>query len=321
MWQGFQRPQKVEFDTEVSSMENGLFLAQPFERGFGTTVGNALRRVLLSSIEGAAITSVKIEGVLHEFSSMAGVTEDVTDVILNLKKVPLLMHGEEPRVLEIDRQGPCVVTAADLVGDSSVEIVDGSIPIATLNEEGHLRMQVMVSWGRGYRSAEYNFDESMGIGWIPVDAVHSPVRRVNYHVEAARLGQTTDYEKLVIEIQTNGTLVPEDALSQAAELVRDHMTIFIGAERTIVPLTEPEEEEPSELDILLEKSIDDLELSVRSVNCLKNANIHTLRDLVQKSEKEMLSTRNFGRKSLEELQTVLGQLGLSFGMDHSGQMA
>jgi len=316
LWKGFQRPKRVDIDKETATPTSATFSAQPFERGFATTVGNALRRALLSSIEGAAVSAVQIEGVLHEFSSIPGVVEDVTDIILNLRQVPIRLETDEPRFLTLDVKGPGTVTAGDLQGDSSVEIVDPDLPIATLNEEGHLKMQVQVKLGRGYVTADRNYDETMGIGWVPIDSVHSPVRRVNFRVEPARVGRATDYEKLYLEVHTNGTVPPDEGLSLAAMLLRDHLGIFTHAEESMreeSPASQQEEASP--LDKLLAKSIDELDLSVRSANCLKNANIHTLRDLVRRSEKEMLETKNFGKKSLEELQDVLGKLGLEFGMD------
>lgn len=315
-WKNFQRPKRLEVDAETASPIFGKFSAQPLERGFATTIGNAMRRCLLSSIEGAAVTAIHIEGVLHEFSSIPGVVEDVTDVVLNLKQVPIRLHTDEPKVLSIDVQGPGTVTAADLSQDGQVEVVDPDVHIATVNEEGRLKMQVQVRRGRGYISAERNFDETMGIGWIPVDSAHSPVRRVNYRVEAARLGQTTDYERLILEVTTNGTATPEEAVSLSAMLLKDHLGIFISAEESLRETgADGDGDELSSMDELLSKSIDELDLSVRSANCLKNANIHTLRDLVRRSEKEMLETKNFGRKSLEEIEEILSKLGLSFGMD------
>ncbi|MBW8875778.1 MAG: DNA-directed RNA polymerase subunit alpha [Acidobacteria bacterium] len=316
LWKGFQRPKRVEVDTETLTGTYGRFTAQPFERGFATTIGNALRRCLLSSIEGAAITAVNIEGVLHEFSSIPGVQEDVTDIILNLKQMAITLHSEEAKVLSIDVQGPGTVTAGHMNEDPQVEIFDPSVHIATVNEEGRLKLQAQIKKGRGYVSADRNFDESMGIGWIPVDSAHSPVRRVNYRVEAARLGQTTDYERLILEIWTNGTVRPEEAVSLAAMLLKDHLGIFIQTEESLRhDGGELGREELAGLDALLAKNIDELDLSVRSANSLKNANIHTLRDLVRRTEKDMLETKNFGKKSLEEVQEVLDKLGLSLGMD------
>ncbi len=314
-WIGFQRPKRLEIDRDSLTPTYGKLIAQPFERGFATTVGNALRRCLLSSIEGAAITAVKIEGVLHEFSSMPGVVEDVTDIILNLKQIPIRLHSEEPKFLSLEASGPGTVTAGQLTGDPQIEICDPDVHIATLNEEGKLKLQAQVKKGRGYVSGESNFDETMGIGWIPVDSVHSPIKRVNYRIEAARVGRATDYERLVLEVWTNGTLSPEEAVSVGASMLKDHLTIFIESEEALLEEPMPvESEETQGLDLILNKSIDELDLSVRSANCLKNANIHNLRDLVARSEKDMLETKNFGRKSLEEVQEVLREHGLSFGM-------
>ncbi|HWM94987.1 MAG TPA: DNA-directed RNA polymerase subunit alpha [Thermoanaerobaculia bacterium] len=319
LWKGFQRPKRLEVDSQSLTPTYGRFTAQPFERGFATTIGNALRRCLLSSIEGAAITAINIEGVLHEFSSIPGVQEDVTDIILNLKQIPIHLHTDEPKVLSIDVQGPGNVTAGQMAEDPQVEIHDQSVHVATLNEEAHLKLQAQVRKGRGYVAADRNFDESMGIGWIPLDSAHSPVRRVNYRVEAARLGQTTDYERLILEVWTNGTISPEEAVSLAAMLLKDHLGIFIQSEESLRhDGGELGREELAGLDALLAKNIDELDLSVRSANSLKNANIHTLRDLVRRTEKDMLETKNFGKKSLEEVQEVLDKLGLSLGMEVPG---
>ncbi len=315
-WKGFQRPKRLEVDGDTLSPTYAKFVAQPFERGFATTVGNAMRRCLLSSIEGAAVTSVQIEGVMHEFSSMPGVIEDVTDLILNLKEIPIRMHAEGPKFLSLDVSGPGAVTAGDLSGDPQIEICDPDVHIATLNEEGKLKLQAQIGLGRGYVSAEKNFDESLGLGWVPVDSVHSPIKRVNYRVEAARVGRATDYERLVLEVWTNGTVTPEEAVSLASTLLKDHLMIFIDSEESIVEESIGEaEEEATGIDVVLAKSIDELDLSVRSANCLKNADIHTLRDLVRRSEREMLETKNFGKKSLDEVQEVLAEFGLRLGMD------
>ncbi len=288
LWKGFQRPKRIEVDGESLSANYGKFSAQPFERGFATTVGNAMRRCLLSSIEGAAVTAVQVEGVLHEFSSIAGVVEDMTDIILNLKEIPIRLHSEEPKFLSLDVGGPGVTTAGQLSGDPQVEIVDPDVHVATINEEGKLKLQLKVAHGRGYVSAEKNFDESLGIGWIPVDSVHSPIKRVNYKVESARVGRATDYERLILEVWTDGTVTPEEAVSLAATLLKNHLTIFIESEESMVEEMEgAEAEEVSGIDAILARSIDELDLSVRSANCLKNANINTLRDLVRRSEREM----------------------------------
>ena len=315
LWKGFQKPKRLEIDSETLTSVYGKFYAQPFERGFGTTIGNALRRVLLSSIEGAAITAVKIEGVLHEFSSLPGVVEDVTDIILNLKQIPIKMHTNDEKILTLDVSRKGKVTAADLQGDSAIEILDPDAPIATLSENGRLQMEMRVSTGRGYVSADKNFDEDMGIGYIPIDSVHSPVRRCNYHVEAARIGQATDYDRLVLEVWTNGTISPTDAVGLAATLLRDHLTIFVNAEHETALEGVGEGELPENLAEYLNKSVDELELSVRSANCLKNAGIRTIRDLVQRTEKDMLETKNFGRKSLNEIKDILRPMGLSLGME------
>ncbi len=315
LWKGFQKPKRLEIDTETLTSTYGKFYAQPFERGFGTTVGNALRRVLLSSIEGAAITAVKIEGVLHEFSSLPGVVEDVTDIILNLKQIPIKMHTTDEKLLTIDVERKGKVTAADLQGDSAIEILEPDAPIATLSENGRLRAELRVSTGRGYVSADKNFDDDMGIGYIPIDSVHSPVRRVNYHVEAARIGQATDYDRLVLEVWTNGTISPTDAVGLAATLLRDHLTIFVNADHETALEGAGEGELPENLAEYLNKSVDELELSVRSANCLKNAGIRSIRDLVQRTEKDMLETKNFGRKSLNEIKDILRPMGLSLGME------
>lgn len=317
LWKDFQRPRRLEIETETLTPTYAKFTAQPFERGFATTVGNALRRCLLSSIEGAAATAVRIEGVLHEFSSIPGVHEDVTDLLLNLKQVPLRLHGEGPKILTIDVKGPRDVKAKDLMGDPQVEICDPEAPIATVNEEGHLQMEIQVKRGRGYVATEKNIDESLGLGWVPLDSVHSPVKRVNYRVETARVGRMTDYEKLTLEVWTNGTVKPEDAVSLASTLLKEHLAIFVTAEEALRLGTGDSEVDP-ELEAVLGKSLEEFDLSVRTANCLKNASIGTVRDLVSRTENEILEIKNFGKKSLEELQELLDRLGLSFGMDAGG---
>jgi DNA-directed RNA polymerase subunit alpha len=315
LWKGFQRPKRVDIERETLTETHGKFTAQPFERGFGTTLGNAMRRCLLSSIEGAAISAVKIEGVPHEFTSIPGVVEDVTDIILNLKQIPIRMHSDEPRILTLEASKAGEVQASALEGDPQVEICDPKAHIATINEDAKFKLQVQISRGRGYAAAEKNLDESLGIGWIPMDSAHSPVRRVNYRVESARVGRTTDYERLILEVWTNGTISPEEAVSRAAMLLKDHLGIFVDAEEGVRAEENGTPVDAAGLEALLGKTVDELDLSVRSANCLKNANIHTLRDLVRRTERDMLETKNFGRKSLEELQDLLSRLGLSFGMD------
>ena len=315
LWKGFQRPKRLEFERETSTERFGRFYAQPFERGFGTTIGNTLRRVLLSSIEGAAVTAVKIDGVQHEFSPIPGVVEDATDIILNLKSVPLMLHTDETKTLYIRVDKPGEVRARDIEVDQDVEVLEPDAHIATVSEKGKLHMELRVKRGRGYVAADKNFDEDLGIGWIPVDSVHSPVKKVNYLVESARVGQNTDYDKLTMDIWTNGAVSPAEALSLAARLVRDHLSIFIGVGETAESEGEaPSESSPSVSNENLDKSVEELELSVRSYNCLKNANIRTLRELVTKTEAEMLKTKNFGRKSLNEIKEILHSMGLSLGM-------
>jgi DNA-directed RNA polymerase subunit alpha len=322
LWKGFQRPKRLEFERETLTDRFGRFYAQPFERGFGTTVGNAMRRVLLSSIEGAAVTAVKIEGVLHEFSPIQGVVEDATDIILNLKQVPLKLHTDQPKTLVVRVTKPGDVRARDIQVDADVEILEPDAHIATVSEGGSLEMELRIRRGRGYVSADKNFDEDLGIGWIPIDSVHSPVKKVNYVVEAARIGQTTDYDKLTLEVWTNGAVTARDAVSLAAKLVRDHFTIFVGIDEAgDQPFDGGGEPLSASVNEHLDKSVEELELSVRSYNCLKNANIRTLRELVQKTEGDMLKTKNFGRKSLNEIKDILTTLGLSLGMrlDQAGQ--
>ena len=315
LWKGFQRPKRLEFERETLTDRFGRFYAQPFERGFGTTVGNAMRRVLLSSIEGAAVTAVKIDGVLHEFSPIPGVVEDATDIILNLKQIPLKMHTDTTKTLyvRVDKAGE--VRARDIEADADIEILEPDAHIATVAEHGKLHMELRVKRGRGYVSADKNFDEDLGIGWIPVDSVHSPIKKVNYLVEAARIGQNTDYDKLTLEVWTNGSVTPADAVSLSAKLIRDHLNIFINLEDTADMQADGGAEQPGAAsNENLDKSVEELELSVRSYNCLKNANIRTIRELVQKTEGEMLKTKNFGRKSLNEIKEILGTMGLSLGM-------
>ncbi len=314
MTRAFQKPKRLICDLDTLSQTYGHFYAQPFERGFGTTIGNALRRVLLSSIEGAAITAVKIDGVLHEFTPIPNVKEDATNIIMNLKQVPLKIHVDHAKTITLESDEAGTVTSANIVSDPDVEILDPSVHIATIGEGGRLKIEMRVKKGRGYIQADENFEEDLPLGYIPLDSVHSPIRKVNYSVEAARLGQTTDYDKLVLDVWTNGCILPQDAIAQAAKIVKDHMFIFINFEE------KPEEEEPGEdtdkirMGENLKRSVEELELSVRSYNCLKNADIKTIGELVQKTEGEMLKTKNFGRKSLNEIKEILTAMNLSFGM-------
>lgn len=314
-WKGFCKPKRLEFEKETLTKTYGKFFAEPFERGFGLTIGNSLRRVLLSSLQGAAVTSVKFGEVLHEFSSMPGVVEDTTDIILNLKGLLLNLHTEEPKKVYIKAEGEREVKASDIIADPTVEILNPDLHIATLNHDGKLEMEMEVKLGRGYVPAEKNKEEGQPIGVIPIDAIFSPIKKVNFHVENARVGQATDYDKLILEIWTNGGVEPENALAYAAKILKDHLTIFINFEE------EPEVESPG-VDEAKEKirqnlmrSVNELELSVRSYNCLKNADIKSIIDLVRKTDVEMLKTKNFGRKSLNEIKEILSEMGLTLGMN------
>ncbi len=320
LWTGFQMPRRLAADSETLTDRYGRFSAQPFERGFGTTIGNSLRRALLSSIEGAAITAVKIESVEHEFSSIKGVVEDATDVILNLKQVPFTLHGNEPKTLTISKTGPGEVTAGDIQGDADVEILDPGLHIATLSGGGSLNIEMRLKRGRGYVSADRNFDEDLSLGYIPIDSVHTPVKKVNYSVDAARLGQNTEYDKLTIEVWTDGSVKPDDAIGLAAKLIKDHMAIFINFEEDSDEFSyQQQERAPLPRNDQLDRSVDELELSVRSYNCLKNAGIKTIRELVLRSEREMLATKNFGKKSLGEIRDILRGMGLDFGIQFDEQ--
>ena len=314
LWKGFQKPKRLAADTDTLTDRYGRFWAQPFERGFGTTIGNALRRVLLSSIEGAAITAVKIEGVLHEFQSIPGVVEDATDIILNLKQIPFKLSGDGPKTIYLRSDAAGVVTSANIEADADVEILDRNVYIATVSEGGKVDMEMRLKRGRGYVAADKNFDEDLGLGYIPIDSVHSPVRKCNYVVEAARLGQITDYDKLTLEVWTNGSVRPADAVGLGAKLLKDHMNIFINFEEELELEAADAERKPEIRNENLNRSVEELELSVRSYNCLKNANIQTIGELVQKTEAEMLKTKNFGRKSLNEIKEILSTMGLGLGM-------
>jgi DNA-directed RNA polymerase subunit alpha len=318
MWTGFQKPKRLSCETMTDRY--GRFSAQPFERGFGTTIGNSLRRALLSSIEGAAITAVRIEGVLHEFSSIPGVVEDATDIILNLKQIAFKLHTGEAKTIRVSRSEPGEMKSGDIELDEDVEVLDPNVHIATVSEGGNLNIEMRIKRGRGYISADRNFDDDLPVGYIPVDSVHSPITKVNFHVEAARLGQDTDYDKLRLEVWTNGSVTPEFAIGLAAKLIKDHMAIFINFEEEIHEQPEPVAQKSiPAYNEHLDKSIDELELSVRSYNCLKNSDIKTIRDLVQKKEPEMLKTKNFGRKSLNEIKDILTGMGLGLGMQFDDQ--
>jgi DNA-directed RNA polymerase subunit alpha len=296
----------------------GRFTAQPFERGFGVTVGNALRRILLSSVKGAAVTAVRIQGVLHEFSTVPGIVEDVTDVLLNLKSIPLKLSGSLPKTMTLKKEGPAEAKASDIVHDADIEILEKDIHIASLDKDGKLDIEMIVENNRGYIPADQNFDEKLSIDFIPLDSSHSPVKKVNYRVEPARVGKRIEYENLTLEIWTTGAIQPIEAMAQAAKIMRDHMVIFLNivdepAEKEQV-ITKREIPYMTQVDIL-SKPIEHLELSVRSNNCLRSAGIEKIYELVQKTEEELLKTKNFGRKSLSEIKETLSNLGLGLNLD------
>src|SRR5919201_2430441 len=311
----FQIPMRVEVDKDTASLNYGKFTAEAFERGFGTTIGNSLRRVLLSSLTGAAVTTLRIEGVLHEFSTIPGVTEDVTGIVLNIKSLRLKLHTDKAKTIRLRKKGPGEAKASDITHDADVTILNGDLHLATLDKEATLDMEMVVKPGRGYVPAERNKEEGLPIGVIAIDSIYSPVKRVNFQVENARVGRITDYDKLLLEVWTDGSITPQDALSSAAGILRDHLDIFIHPEQ--LGEVKPEarkEEERREINKNLYRSVNELELSVRAANCLKNANIKTIADLVQKSEMEMLKTKNFGKKSLNEIKEILTEMGLGLGM-------
>jgi DNA-directed RNA polymerase subunit alpha len=313
-WQTLIKPTKLQIEGGTDPRRAATIVADPLERGFGLTLGNAIRRVLLSSLQGAAITSIQVEGVLHEFSSIPGVREDVTDIVLNLKSLGLRMHGEGSKRMSLTASGPGVVTAAQIEAGADIDIMDPDLIICTLDEGAKLNMEMTVESGKGYVPANQNRPEDAPIGMIPIDALYSPIRKVSYKVDNTRVGQITDYDKLSLSIETDGSVTPEDSLALAARILQDQMQLFVNFEEPQVAVAE---ERPSELPFnknLLRK-VDELELSVRSANCLKNDNIVYIGDLVQKTEQEMLRTPNFGRKSLNEIKEVLAQMGLHLGME------
>ena len=310
----FQIPMRVEVDKEAHSPTFGRFTTEAFERGFGTTIGNALRRILLSSLTGAAVTTVKIEGVVHEFSTIAGVTEDVTAIILNIKSLRLALHTDRPKTIRLKKKGPGEAKGSDILHDADVTILTPDLHIATLDKDATLDIEMTIKHGRGYVPAERNKEEGLPIGVIAIDSIFSPIKRVNFYVENARVGRMTDYDKLTMEIWTDGTISPRDALSTGAGILREHLDIFINPEERSEGKSEVGyEESQREVNRNLLRSVNELELSVRAANCLKNANIKTIADLVQKSEGEMLRTKNFGKKSLNEIKEILTEMGLSLG--------
>jgi len=307
---GIEKP-RIESLEKDEAGTYGKFVIEPLERGYGTTLGNSLRRVLLSSLPGAAVTSIKIEGVLHEFSTIPGIREDTTDIILNLKGLAIKMYGEEPQVLRIEAQGEKELKASDIIAGAEIEILNPDLYIATLEPDGRLFMEMNVEKGRGYVPAEKNKKGDQAIGIIPVDSIFSPVYKVNYAVENTRVGQVTDYDRLILEVWTNGTVKPEEAVSLSAKILIDHLKLFVGLTEKINDEEAVVEEETDEKGRLLELPIEELELSVRSYNCLKRAGINTVEDLVQRTEDDMIKVRNLGKKSLEEVDQKLNELGLS----------
>ncbi len=316
-WQELIRPNKLEVQPGDDPKRVATVVAEPLERGFGMTLGNSIRRVLLSSLQGAAITAVQIDGVLHEFSSIPGVREDVTEIVLNIKDIAIRMHADGPKRMVLKKSGPGAVTAGDIATVGDVQILNPGMVICTLDEGAEIRMEFTVNTGKGYVPADRNRGEDSPIGLVPVDALYSPVRKVSYRVENTREGQILDYDKLTMTIETNGALTPEDALAYSARILQDQLNVFVNFE-------EPKRQEASPaipelaFNPALLKKVDELELSVRSANCLKNDNITYIGDLIQKSEGEMLRTPNFGRKSLNEIKEVLAQMGLHLGMEVTG---
>jgi len=313
-WQELIKPNRLEVTPGLDDSRQASIVVEPLERGFAMTLGNALRRIMLSSLQGASVTAVQIDGVLHEFSSIPGVREDVTDIVLNLKSLALRYHGDEPRRISLSMTGPGEVTAGMIQTSHDIEILDPDLVICTLDDGTKINMEMTVTTGKGYVPASQNRAEDDPIGLIPIDAVYSPVRRVAFRVDHTRVGQVTDYDKLIIDVETDGTVTPEDAVALAARIMQDQLQTFINFEEPVAKKTTEAPTEP-EFNRNLLRKVDELELSVRSANCLKNDNIIYIGDLVQKSEQEMLRTPNFGRKSLNEIKEVLNQMGLHLGME------
>ncbi|MGI6152058.1 MAG: DNA-directed RNA polymerase subunit alpha [Christensenellales bacterium] len=303
--------EKPRIECVIMDDKYGEFVVEPLERGFGTTMGNSLRRVLLSSLPGVAVTSIKIDGVQHEFSTIPGIKEDVTEIILNLKQLTARLHTDVPKTLTIDATGPCEVTAATISPDAEVEIVDPDLHIATLNEDGRLRMELTLEKGKGYVLAEKNKKPGLPIGTIPIDSIFTPITKVNFTVENTRVGQVTDYDKLTLHVWTDGSIKPDEAVSFAAKILSEHLSLFINLTDNVSDMEILVEKEEDKKEKILEMSIEELDLSVRSFNCLKRANINTVEELIQKSEEDMMKVRNLGKKSLEEVTQKLAALGLS----------
>jgi DNA-directed RNA polymerase subunit alpha len=317
-FKGFQKPKRLECELETLTSTYGKFFAEPLERGFGLTLGNSLRRVMLSSIEGAAVTSVRIAGVLHEFSTIPGVKEDVTDLILNLKQLRLKLASDHPKTLTLKATGEGEVRAGRITPDADLEILSPDLYLCSLDKDGRLDMELEVRHGRGYVPAERNKREGMSVDVIPIDAIFSPIRKVNFQVEDTRVGQATDYNKLILEVWTDGSVLPQDAVAYAAKILKDHLAIFINFEEEPEGEEEAVDEARDRMVENLSRPVDELELSVRSANCLKNSNIRFIYELVEKTEAEMLKTKNFGRKSLNEIKEILATMGLSLGMKLEG---
>ncbi len=317
-WRDLIKPKALDVDKESLTLGYGKFIAKPLERGFGLTLGNSLRRVLLSSLQGAAITAVKMDGVVHEFTSIPDVKEDVAEIILNLKEVRFRLHGAETATVIVEMAGPCEVRASDILVSEQVEVLNPEQIVATVGKGGTFRAEIEVARGRGYRAAESNKTDDMPVGWIPVDSFFSPIRRVNYTVTQSRVGQRTDFDKLTLEVWTDGSVQPEDAVSLGSKILKDQLSVFLNFEEEPEPVAQAKEEGSSQFNPNLYRSVEELELSVRSANCLQNANIKYIYELVQKTESEMLKTKNFGRKSLNEIKDILSEMGLSLGMKLDG---
>lgn len=320
-WRQLIQPEKLEVDKSKHSESYGKFICQPLERGFAATIGNSLRRILLSSIQGAAITVVKIDGALHEFTAMKDVVEDVSEIILNLKQVRIKLNKPDSQTVIIDKTGPCVVTAADIKGSSFVDVMNGDQVLCTLTGTSRFHAELTVEWGKGYQPAEKQSKENLAIGQIPIDAIFTPVKLIQYSVSQARVGQQTDYDKLTIEIETDGSVKPESALAYAAKILKEQMTIFINFDEGSAEPDTPVIVPPDTENVFLNQPVDDLELSVRSANCLKNAEINFIGELCQKTDQEMLKTKNFGRKSLNEIKALLSERGLTLGQKFDNWVA
>ncbi len=317
-WRDLIRPKAIQLETESASDFYGKFTCEPLERGFGITIGNSLRRVLLASLQGAAITAVRVDGALHEFTTIPDVVEDVTDIILNLKEVVFRAETPKTYTVRVEKEGPGVVTAGDIALVDGLSVLNPHHPIATLDKKGPLSMEFTVNVGRGYVPADRNKSPAMPIGTVPIDALFSPIRKVNYTVQNARVGQVTDYDKLILEVWTNGSVRPADALAFAAKILKEQLSIWINFEETEDTAYQANGSEDEPLNDNLFRSVDELELSVRSANCLQNANISLIGELVQRTEQDMLKTKNFGRKSLKEIKEILATMGLSLGMKLDG---